>query len=172
MSVVAVAVKEGTIEIASDSISVRGLTQTKANNKFSKLVYINDMYIGFVGEAEEGSLFTLFANTRKPEQTTEAGIVAYLSEFADWKNNKIGKASIENDYIIIIAGKVFQVEGFFVQEIVSYSAIGAGSDYALAALYLGETPVVAVETACELSVFCEKPIKHFKVIVKTGEKEL
>ena len=39
------------------------------------------------------------------------------------------------------------------------TAIGAGEDYALASLHLGHTAKEAVETACELSVYCERPVK-------------
>ena len=42
--------------------------------------------------------------------------------------------------------------------IITYEAIGAGLDYALAALYLGHTVEDSVKTACELSVYCEQPI--------------
>lgn len=48
-----------------------------------------------------------------------------------------------------------------VDEILKYHAIGAGMDYALAALYLGATAVQSIETACELSIYCEYPIKSY-----------
>lgn len=160
MSIVAVKVTPTCIELASDSIMVRGYTQSKSINKYSKLVKINDMFIGSVGTAEESSLLWVFTNTRRPEQATESALLTFLSEFADWKNSKIGKASIENEYIFVLGTKVFQVENFFIQEVLEYAAIGAGMDYALAALYLGFSVEKAVETACELSVYCEKPINY------------
>ena len=117
MSIVAVKVTDACIELASDSIQVRGYTQSKSINKYSKMVKINDMFIGSVGTAEESSLLWVFTNTRRPEQATESALLTFLSEFADWKNSKIGKASIENEYIFVIGTKVFQVENFFIPDV-------------------------------------------------------
>ena len=161
MSIVAVKVTDKCIELASDSIMVKGYTQSRSINKYSKLIKVNDMFIGSVGTAEESSLLWVFANTRRPEQATEASLLTFLSEFVDWKNSKINKASLENEYIFVIGSKVFQVEHFFIEEVLEYAAIGAGMDYALTALYLGFSVERAVETACELSVYCEKPINYF-----------
>ena len=71
---------------------------------------------------------------------------------------------IQCDYIIIYQGRAFYINGFFVDEIRTYQATGAGMDYALSALYLGHGVEKAVETACELSIYCEQPIK--KLIIK------
>jgi hypothetical protein len=87
------------------------------------------------------------------------GMLEFLSEFSDWKNKKIGKSSIDNSYLIGYEGKVFSIEGWLVQEIVNYEAIGRGMDFALAAFYLGHSAEKAVETAIELSVFCEGPVQ-------------
>jgi ATP-dependent protease HslVU (ClpYQ) peptidase subunit len=55
------------------------------------------------------------------------------------------------------------VEGFFVKEIVDYTAIGAGMDFALSALYLGNSVEESIKAACHLSVYCEEPINLMKV---------
>lgn len=167
MSIVAVKVSTDKIEIASDSITVRGWTQSKDSNKFSKLVKINDIIIGAVGLAEESSLLQIFCSTHKPEDTTESSIVGFFSEFSEWKNKKTSKSTLENDYLLVIGGHVFQIERFFVQEITDFTAIGAGRDFALAALYLEHDVRKAVEVACELSVFCEQPIKVYESVRKT-----
>jgi len=163
MSVVVVKVQPNKIEIAADSITVRGWTQSKDSNKFSKLVKINDLFIGSVGFAEESSLLWVFCATRKPESPTEAAVINFFSEFAEWKNKKTGKSSIENDYIVVIDHHVFQVERFFIQEITDFMAIGAGRDFALAAMHLGHDVRKAVEVACELSVYCEAPVKSYEI---------
>lgn len=160
MSIVAVRIYDDKIEVAADSIMVRGWTQT---NKYSKLHFINDMYIGTAGLAEEGSLFRVFCATRKPEQPTEGAIITFFSEFADWKNNKTGSASLQNEYIFIYSGKVFEIQRFHIQETKDYAAIGAGMDFALAALHLGHTAKEAVAVACVLSVYCEEPIDSFTI---------
>jgi ATP-dependent protease HslVU (ClpYQ) peptidase subunit len=41
-------------------------------------------------------------------------------------------------------------------------AVGSGSDFALAAMYLGATAEEAVELACELDIYCSLPVVSFK----------
>ena len=159
MSVVACKVTEHNIEIAADSITVRGYTQSRGQNtNHCKLFEINDMVIGSVGTAEETSLFRLFAATRRPAGASEYAILEFLSEFSEWKEKKINQAEITNGYIVIFEGKAFALDQWLVEEILTYEAIGAGMDFALTALYLGHSAFKAVETAIELSIFCEAPV--------------
>lgn len=166
MSIVCCKVEKDTIVIASDSIAVRGYTQSKGDNgSQSKLFKVNGMVIGGVGMAEETSLLRIFAQTRKPKGPSEDDLLVFMSEFAGWKNKKTGTYKLSNVYIICYSGTVFSAEGFYIEEITGYQAIGAGMDYALAAMYLGGTVEKAVETACELSVYCEKPIIKYEIPV-------
>lgn len=158
MSIICCRIDKEEITIASDSITVRDWTQEKGKDKFAKLAEINGMIIGGAGIAEETCLLQIFCQTRKPEAATEQGILIFLSEFAAWKKNKTEKYKIDNSYIILFDGKAFYTCDFFVKEISCYEATGAGMDYALSALYLGHDVVKAVETACELSIYCEKPV--------------
>jgi len=162
MSIVCCRVTEDKIEMASDSILVRGWTQNKSNDKFAKMSEVNGMIIGGVGFAEETSLFQIFCETRKPGAATESSLVNFISEFADWKNSKMERYKIENEYIIVVENKAFYIQSFFVKEIMAYEAIGAGMDFALAALYFGKSVPEAVSAACELSVYCEKPINFIE----------
>ena len=85
-----------------------------------------------------------------------------MSEFSNWKKGKAEKSGLDNSYLIGFEGKVFSVNGWFIQEVITYEAIGAGMDYALAALYLEKSAEEAVKVACELSIFCEEPIQVIK----------
>jgi hypothetical protein len=163
MSVVACRFTEKEIEISADSISVQGYTQEKGRDKFSKLNQINGLTIGSVGYASENGMMQIFSSTHKPSAPTEDGILNFLAEFAEWKKKKTEKYEIANNFIIVFEGHAFVSNEFWVKEFTSYEAIGAGMDFALAALYLGHDTVKAIETACELSVFCEKPIKTFRI---------
>ena len=58
-----------------------------------------------------------------------------MSEFQDWMNNKTGESKLSNQYILIIEKKAFMIEGFFIKEVTDYTAIGAGMDFALSALW-------------------------------------
>ncbi len=160
MSVVVCKIIENEYQIAADSITIRGYTQTKGNNTSrSKLFEVNEMVVGSVGTAEESSLFHIFAKTHRLSDASEESLLEFLSEFSDWKNKKTAKGQIENAYLIGLDGKVFSVNEWLIETITTYEAIGAGMDFALAALYLGHDAKEAVETAIELSVFCEGPIQ-------------
>ena len=58
-------------------------------------------------------------------------------------------------------------QNLYVNEVNEYAAIGAGEDFALAALYLGHSAKEAVKVACELSAFVAEPIVEFEM-----EKEI
>jgi len=161
MSVVAVKVTKNKITIGADSILVSGWTQEK--DKLAKLNKANGMIIGDVGDAEEGALFLLFCKTRKPREASVDALVEFMSEFQDWMNNKTGESKLSNQYILIIEKKAFMIEGFFIKEVTDYTAIGAGMDFALSALYLGNSVKESIKAACHLSVYCEEPINIIEV---------
>lgn len=161
MSVVAVKVTKNKITIGADSILVSGWTQEK--DKLAKLNKTNGMVIGDCGDAEEGALFLLFCKTRKPREASVDAIVEFMSEFQDWMNNKTGESKLSNQYILIIEKKAFMIEGFFIKEVTDYTAIGAGMDFALSALYLGNSVKESIKAACHLSVYCEEPINIIEV---------
>ena len=158
MSVVACRINGDGIELSADSICVQGYTQEKTSGKFAKLFEVADMVIGGVGLASENVLMQVFALTHKPASPTEADMVVFLSEFSAWKKARTDKFDMENDFIFAFEGKAFRTNGFSIKEVMDYTAIGAGMDFALAALYLEHGTVKAVETACELSVYCERPV--------------
>lgn len=164
MSVVVVRNYKNKIVIGSDSISVLRFTQSKI--EYGKLHKINkDFIIGGVGLSADNSQMSLFARNHQPQRADEDGVMDFITEFIKWKKVKLDapNTSLENSrFIIVFKKKVFVVEGgtLLVQEIKEgkYDAIGAGMDYALSSLYLGQTVEKAVEVACELSIYCEKPI--------------
>jgi len=158
MSIVCCKVTENEIIVASDSITVRGWTQGKGSNSYAKLVTLNELIVGSTGCAQESALFQIFCQTRKPQSPTCLAVLDFIQEFSAWKEKKSGKSEIENSNIIVFEGHAFLVEQYFIEEIKNYEAIGAGMEYALSALYLGHSAEKAVNTACELSILCEKPV--------------
>ena len=161
MSVVAVKVKKNKIIIGADSILVSGWTQEK--DKLAKLNKVNGMVIGDVGDAQEGALFLVFCKTRKPREASVEALIEFMSEFQDWMNNKIGETKLENQYIIVLEGKAFMMEGFFIKEVTDYTAIGAGMDFALSALFLGNSVQDAIKASCHLSLYCEEPVNIIEI---------
>jgi len=161
MSVVAVKVTKEKIVIGADSILVSGWTQEK--DKLAKLNEVNGMVVGDVGDAQEGALFLMYCKTRKPREASVEALVEFMSEFQDWMTKKVEVNKLENQYVIILGGKAFMMEGFFIKEVTDYTAIGAGMDYSLAALYLGNSVKESIKAACHLSIYCEEPINIMEI---------
>ena len=164
MTVVVARITDDGFEIAADSITSRGYTQSKGQNvSHSKLFETNNMIIGSAGPAEETSLLRLFANSHRPARADELAIIEFLSEFVDWKKKKIGAGSINSNILLGFEGKVFAINYWYVTEVVTFQAFGyGGMDFALAAMYLGHSAEKAVETAIELSIRCEGPVQLIK----------
>lgn len=159
MSVVVCKVSKDKIEMASDSIAVKGWTKVNnAHKKISKLMKYNDMIIGGCGDCDETSLFFHYMKTHTIEKVDEKSVLDFVIEFRRWKNDLIGDNNFVNPYIIAYKGKAFAIEGMLVFPIDDYYAIGAGEDYASGALYMGATPKEAVKAACELCAMVCEPI--------------
>ena len=162
MSVVAAKIYNNKIYMATDSILVYGSSKS-TNGNFAKINYINDMIVGGCGYAEEISLLWHYMRTHKPESATEKDILDYFVEFSKWEKDYSGNGSITNTYLLAYQGHLFEIEHMFVYEIKDYVAIGAGRDFANAALYLGHSPKKAVKVACELSCYVAEPVIQYEM---------
>lgn len=165
MSVVAAKIYNNRIVMAADSILVKGCAKS-TNINLAKINYINDMIVGSTGYAKENSLFQYFMRTHTPNGNTDKDILAYIVEFSKWKQDLIGESEIANTYLFAYDGHLFEIENMFVYEIKDYDAIGAGEDFANAALYLGHSPREAVKVACELSCYVAEPVIEYEMEIK------
>lgn len=163
MSVVAVKIEKSKIVICADSIvSIGGGAQEKISGV--KLQQIDDIVIGVVGMMEEATLMFLYARNHKPLSANEYDIVEWISEFQTWAKAKTTYVfTFGSSFIIVYQKKAFVIEGFMVREIKDFYAIGAGQNFAITALHLCKSAKEAVEIACELSIYCEKPVNIFEV---------
>ncbi len=159
MSVVAVRKEKGAITIGADSIRISGWG-TQEKDKLAKLFRVSEeMVIGAVGSCATSALFREYAENHLPKANTEYGWTLLMQEFASHLSELKNAPKFEDSaFLVAYRSKVFYLGGYFVREITDYYAIGAGADYALTALYLGASVEKAIEAACHLSIFCEKPI--------------
>ena len=172
MSVVVARVYEDKIEMAADSICVRGWSRVDGDMKNCvKMLKHNNMILGGCGYAEETSIFFHYIKTHTIEVMDEKGVLDFVIEFKRWKKDFIGCDDFENSYLIAYKGKCFYIKSMFVHEISDSCAIGAGEDYARGALYMGATPAEAVKAACALCVYVSEPIM-VESIPKCKENEL
>ncbi len=164
MSVVAVRKKGSSIMIGADSIRITGWG-TQEKDKLAKLCRVGDeLVLGTVGLSAIHSLFREFLGNHLPKANTEYGWTVLVGEFSNYLNDLKNGPKLETSaFLVVYRGRVFFIDGYFVREIKDYYAIGAGMDYALAALYLGADVRKAIETACHLSIFCEKPVNVIEI---------
>lgn len=160
MSVVCAKIYENKIEIAADSIRISAGTVVGMHGG-SKLFQENGMTIGGCGKSAETALMRSYIKSHKPENSSEMDILRFVVEFAKWKGDYCNDKGVENNYLMIYDGKLFFLEGLSVREIKDFYAIGAGMDFAFAALHLGHTPREAVKVACDLSCLVSEPIIEF-----------
>lgn len=158
MSVVAVRVYDKEIEMAADSIIVCGSRQELYYGNHTKLNQINNMIIGTSGTCEESGLMWMYAQNHRPVSATERDVLEFFVEFVNWKKEKSTSSILNNHYLLAFDKKVFHIQNYMVLEVDKYAAIGAGADYALAALYLGSSAEKSAEVACNLSCYVAEPI--------------
>lgn len=158
MSVIAAKVYNDKIIMAADSILCSGWS--KRNNNFAKIIELNGMIAGSTGTAQEASLMWHYMQTHKPASASEKDILEFVVEFSQWKSSIDGN-KVENSYLFAYKGHLFEINNMFVHEISDFAAVGAGEDYANAALYLGHSPREAVKVACELCCFVCEPIIEY-----------
>jgi ATP-dependent protease HslVU (ClpYQ) peptidase subunit len=156
MTVICARVNGETIEFAADRQTSQGYRRVLVGQTtLGKLHQANGVTFGSAGFKAESQWFGLFCQTHKPEQADESAIASFMLEFVDWMKKKKSDFKSENSYLIAFRDRLFRVyDGLSVFEVPEYTAIGSGEDYAIAALYLGESPKNAAETAGQLCLGC------------------
>ena len=83
MSVVACKIYKDKIEMASDSIAVKGWATkiNKAENKIVKMMKYNNMIIGGCGDCDEISLLFHYMKTHTIEKMDEKSVLDFIIEF-------------------------------------------------------------------------------------------
>jgi ATP-dependent protease HslVU (ClpYQ) peptidase subunit len=158
LSIAVVKVHDNIIELGADSIVVKGDTLNTRDSDAKIKSVERGFSFASAGSAMEIEMFYLFSKTRKPSGNDEENILTFFEEFREWLCKKTDISKINNSFLIVFRGKAFYFHKYYLKEVKDFEAIGAGSDFALAALYLGKSTKEAVQVACDLSIYCEKPI--------------
>lgn len=161
MSVIAIKVTDKKITVSADSIVTTGSSQRKTSS--NKIVEVNNMLVGSVGLAQERILFQLFCETNRPKKPNISSVLDFVKAYRKFLKKKTNEEESSNDFIIVFDKTAFLISDWFIEEITDYYSIGAGADFASAALYLGHSSKKAVAVACELSIYCEAPIKTLTI---------
>lgn len=163
MSVVATKIFKNEILIAADTQVTWGWTAFK-DDKSAKIFRAGDgTIIGGCGLAEPLALMKIFTKTVRPKEGSQDAITEFLHAFHEWLKDHTDGAKDKNTYHIVTHGKAFLADGYYIQEIETFHAIGSGMEYAMTALHLGHTPEEAVKIACDLNIYCSEPVNSFAV---------
>ena len=170
MSVVAARRYPEELVFASDSIRVSGAFRREntrvAGHEQGKLFQVNDLVIGSVGLVMELSFMQIFARNHKPAAPTTESVLDFMLEFYRWSKAKDESFNRINDYLIGTEGEIFRVcDGYLVEKINEFAAIGAGEDFALTAMYLDKTPEEAINISNELCVYCAGPTNVVRMAI-------
>ena len=161
MTVIAATKTTDGIKFAADSISVSGHLHIPdpAMGK-GKLFQQNGMIVGGTGDSSENQLLQLFCRNHKPTASTAEAVIDFLVEFREFCQKKDSNFSSSNHFLIAFEGALFRTYTgtFEVFEVEEFSAVGAGADFAIAALALGHSAKEAVDLAIRLSVWCAAPV--------------
>lgn len=166
MSVVAVKRYADKIVIGADSIRITYDSQEK--DKKAKLVRISpQLVLGSVGDCAVSGLFQEYLKNHLPKTNDEYGYTSLLAEFQRYLRDLDDRLRIdESEFLIVYKARAFLLSNYFIREIRDYYAIGAGMDFANAALHLGCDIKKAIKTACELSIYCEAPVNTITIPLK------
>ena len=164
MTVIAARKTPDAITFAADTLITTGyLKATSADIVHSKLFQHNDMAVGSSGDCFEAALMELFTRNHKPVDTNRLSVIDFLVEFREWVRKKEGGYQPSNQFLIAFDAKLFYVcGGLEVYEVQEFEAIGAGADFARAAMHLGHSARESVEVACKLSLLCSEPITDLR----------
>ena len=156
MSIIAIRRTDTGFEIASDSIGVWGNTQVKDAEKLWQIS--GDLILGSVGQSSLGTLMKDFISDGRASRKYGKRMAGFALQFHLFAR-KYDLKSEDNSFIIVYKSEAWMLNGLHVARINKYEAVGAGRDYALAALHLGFSALEACEVACDLCTQCERPIK-------------
>lgn len=170
MSVVAVKVTKDEIVIGSDSQTTSWMTADI--NKFAKMRKISDdLVISHVGLAADFALLREFVRTNQPRNNSEDGILEFFTKFYKYLKDmsmNLNSKPCSSAFIIVYKQKAYTLENYYIKEITDFDAIGSGGDNALTALHLGHSVKESIEIACDLNIYCEKPINI--ITIKKNKK--
>ena len=161
MTVVAVKKYNDRIEISADQQTTVSssykmtVTKEKIIENSGKIFRSGDITVASAGFVREVCMMQIYLKDHTIVHPSHETILNFMVEFCDWCKKNESKFELSNDYILVTKGEVFRIrQGYQIEEVKEYTAIGSGMFLALGALYFNKTPEQAVEVAKEFDLFC------------------
>jgi len=160
VTVIAAKIVGNEVHFAADRQTTAGYSKrTDKELNLCKLMSVNGMLIGGAGLKSHSLWFHSFARNHMPLESTEVDVSQFMLEFVEFMKKKDGNFKCENEFLIAFRGKLFRVyDSLSVFEIPEFSAIGSGSQFAIAAMHLGHEPKIAAQVAADLDLHCSGEI--------------
>ncbi len=171
MTVLAVRHYGDRIEIATDSGGFLGRSGVK-NENTQKLYEINDIVFCACGVAGESNLFELFCSSKKPEGSRKLDIVRFFADFNKWLKAEFNKTFnndvLNNNYFLFFEKKLFHIwnnlDCYEIKE-GDFESNGAGMVEAKIAMFLGQSPIEAVQTTIKFNSWTAGEVQQKTIII-------
>lgn len=179
MSIIIAKKLDKKIIIGSDSQTTRGWNK-EIRVEPTKLVDLGDIVVGSAGLVKTSKLLHLYISQHKINKLNdEVDILKFLTDFEKWireNTNDTGFSLTSNQFIFIKGNKIWKVEeGYLIEKVSDFCAIGSGYDKALIALELGHSVEETLRAVCKYDLYCSEPIKiiekEFKKSIKKNIKD-
>lgn len=169
MSIVLVRKESNKIIIGADSQESSG-ESNQENIINCKLRQVKqDIFLAGVGNAHVVSLFYSYVEKHLKEFekiNNKFKLVEFVDEFSKWMKDILEPAGdgipllATCQFIIILNGKVWLFNNFYIREIEDgeYSAIGSGIQAALACINVTSDFEKILKSVCKVDIYCSEPI--------------
>lgn len=175
MSIIIAKKLDDKIIIGSDSQTTNGWNKQNRIEPI-KLVDLGDIVVGSAGSVKTSKLLHLYISQHKINKLDdEVDILKFLTDFEKWireNTNDNGFSLVSNEFIFVKGNKIWKVEeGYLIEKISDFCAIGSAYDKALVALELGHSVEETLRAVCKYDLFCSEPIKIIEKEFKKNNKK-
>jgi ATP-dependent protease HslVU (ClpYQ) peptidase subunit len=157
VTVIAGKVESDRIVIGSDSQVTHGW-HSKDLVDDGKLMVLPDLIIGGAGASSHNNYMSIYLENHKPRSSQRRDVLEFFVEFHQWIDKMIKDFKPRNSWLLAYDGKLISATADLNVEHHEWWAVGSGFEYTRSALHLGHTVEEAIQTACDLTVFCGPPV--------------
>jgi ATP-dependent protease HslVU (ClpYQ) peptidase subunit len=167
VTVIAGKVESDRIVIGSDSQVTLGWNGKDLIDD-GKLMVLPDLIVGGAGASSHNNYMAIYLENHKPRSSEKRDVMEFFVEFHQWIDKMLKDFKPRNSWLIAYDGRLISVQSadLNVNHHESW-AIGSGWEYARTALHLGHPVEAALQTACDLTVYCAPPIVVRELLLVT-----
>lgn len=158
MTVIAVDVRGEDIVIGADSQITYGY-HMRVDNPPKLIRSKTGVILAGTGAAEGNALMRLYLENNRPREASEYAVTEFITDFRKWAHDRAKDPNLATQFLLAVDGVAYEIHDYYIALVTTFKAMGAGLEYAEAAMYLGQTVEQAIRAACHLSTACNEPIR-------------